>query len=102
MAVALTVLVYYSDVNVRDASRMVIRGEAATLYLGVRDRIQPQDQPVAQRLDTAIKELAGSGLRYVAVTTPQGIEASSGTPTLDEAAMLAWMETAEVGVPVDE
>jgi two-component system sensor histidine kinase HydH len=101
MAVALTVLVYYSDVNVRDASRMVIQGEASTLYLGVRDRIQPQDQPIEQRLQTAIKDLGPRGLRYIATMTPDGIEAEAGQPTLEPAALLRWMEDAEVGIPED-
>jgi two-component system, NtrC family, sensor histidine kinase HydH len=99
MAIALTVLVYFSDVSVREASRMVIRGEASTLYLGVRDRIQPQEIPIKQRLENAIRDLESKGLRYIATTTPDGIEAEAGRRTLDPAALLAWMETTEVGVP---
>jgi two-component system sensor histidine kinase HydH len=100
MAIALTVLVYFSDVNVRRASRMVMRGEAATLYLGVRDRIQPQDKSVQQRLETAMHDLASDGLRYIAVTRPDGVEAEAGHSTLDHAALLTWLESAEVGEPI--
>jgi len=102
MAVTLIVLVYFSDVNVRRASRMVERGEAATLYLGVRDYIQPQDQTVQHRLETALAALSDDGLRYIALLRPGAVEGEAGRSTLDRASLLEWASTAEPAIPTTD
>jgi two-component system, NtrC family, sensor histidine kinase HydH len=100
LSIALLGIVWASNQNVRAAMRPVLRGEASTLYTGIRDKLQAEpDKPVAARLAAAMADLEDEHLRYVAVVNPSAVEAEAGVGALSHTELLAWAKTASPGVP---
>jgi two-component system sensor histidine kinase HydH len=99
--VALLATVWTTNRGVRDASSMLVRGQATVLIDSLRARLRTADGALDQAaLQAAVDELAGDGLRWVALLDERGdvrVEGGARVAPLTTAELRA----SEPGVPVE-
>ncbi len=97
----LLAVVWSMNRAVTSASEATVRGEMSAAFSAVRARLAgAADDEHTARLEEALAALTASGLVYVAELDARGaITAQAGVPSSSPAALAAWAEDADAGVP---